>query len=103
MGKTEEQMGISSNQFIEQRGADGSTHEKLMNMSQKELGAYHKAQKKEKKEASRAEEKAAKAEREKEMDARTGIGALTGEMRDRGEGGQPGWRGWFNFLGRGCF
>ena len=51
----------------------------------------------------KAEKKAAKAGREKERDARTGIGALTGEMRDRGEGGQPGWRGYFNWLGRGCF
>ena len=51
----------------------------------------------------KADKKAAKAERTKERDARTGIGALTGEMRDRGEGGQAGWRGYFNWLGRGCF
>lgn len=49
----------------------------------------------------KAEKKAEKARREQERDQRTGIGALTGEMRDRGEGG--GWRGWFNFIGRGCF
>lgn len=51
----------------------------------------------------KADKKVTKAERTKERDARTGIGALTGEMRDRGEGGQPGWRGYFNWLGRGCF
>ncbi len=54
-----------------------------------------------------AEQKLAKKEekerRTQERNSRTGIGALTGEMRDRGEGGMPGWRGWVNWIGRGCF
>lgn len=46
------------------------------------------------------EKKAEMKRRTEERNQRTGIGALTGEMRDRGEGGQDGWRGWFNWIGR---
>ena len=52
------------------------------------------------KEQKKAEKKAERKQRTEERNARTGIGALTGEMRDRGEGGQSGWRGWFNWIGR---
>lgn len=69
----------------------------------KEADAWEKEQKQYRKDKEEASHRAAEAEREKERNARTGIGALTGEMRDRGEGGQPGWRGYFNWIGRGCF
>jgi hypothetical protein len=67
----------------------------------KEEALDPKAVKKAEKERLKAEKKEKSRKRTEERNARTGIGALTGEMRDRGEGG--GRWGWLNFIGRGCF